>query len=201
MDAHDESYELFRSAIVDRDEKAWAETAARYHPLLIGWAARSQATIPSGESSEDLAAWAIERAWAALSPERFAAFPNLAALLAYLRLCVTTAAIDAARNRAAHEHMGLRSEMKTAVMPEQIALDPFERQALWQLVSGLVKTEAERVVLIERYVFDLPPRNILARHPELFADIAAVYGASRNLCSRLRENSRLQRLRAEGSSV
>ena len=63
-----------------------------------------------------------------------------------------------------------------------------DRAELWQIVSNLVKTEAERVVLVDRFVLDLPPRAILARHPTLFADVATIYAVIRNLCDRLRRN-------------
>ena len=46
------------------------------------------------ESYEDLADHALARAWIALSPARFANFPSLGAVLAYLRACVTAAVVD-----------------------------------------------------------------------------------------------------------
>ena len=52
---------------------------------------------------------------------------------------------------------------------------------------------AERVVLTERFVWNLPPRTILTRHPALFADVMAIYAAIRNLCDRLRRNPELRR--------
>src|SRR5262249_48669944 len=36
-----DSYEVFRRAILDRDEEAWAIIYSRYRSLLIAWAARS----------------------------------------------------------------------------------------------------------------------------------------------------------------
>src|SRR5262249_33810519 len=103
MDTHDDGYDLFRRAVVERDADAWATIAERYRRLLISWAVRCPAAQEAGEFSEDLADRALARAWAALSPERFAAFPSLAALLAYLRTCVAAAAIDAARTQGVHE--------------------------------------------------------------------------------------------------
>src|SRR6187431_2463045 len=38
MQTHDESYELFRRAVVERDAEAWTMLAARYRNLLIIWA-------------------------------------------------------------------------------------------------------------------------------------------------------------------
>ena len=193
MEAYD-GYDLFRRAVVERDTDAWTEIATRYRSLLISWACHSDAKVQSGECSDDLAQWALERAWAALSPARFAEFPNLAALLGYLRTCVTTTAIDAARARAARERVQQRLEVGVVMTPEQIILEGIMRSALWRTVSNLIETRQEYVILVESFVFDLPPRTILTRHPELFTDITAVYTAKRNLFARLQRNHDLRRL-------
>ncbi|MDQ2996368.1 MAG: sigma-70 family RNA polymerase sigma factor, partial [Chloroflexota bacterium] len=70
-----DGYELFRRAIVERDDQAWIESAARYRPLLAAWASRCSASAALAESYDDLADQAFARAWSALSPERFASFP------------------------------------------------------------------------------------------------------------------------------
>jgi hypothetical protein len=84
---HD-GFELFRSAIVERSEEAWQAIYAQYRPLLVAWSYQYRLRVPSEELPEDLADRALARAWAALSPDRFAKFSNLAALLGYLRSCV-----------------------------------------------------------------------------------------------------------------
>ena len=43
-------------------------------------------------------------------------------------------------------------------------------------------------------MFDLPPCVILARHPELYADIDAVYAAKRNLLARLKGSRALREM-------
>ena len=98
---HCNGYELFRRAIVERKDESWAAVAARYRPLMITWAARCPVVHAEGECCEDLADQAFARGWRALTPEGFARFPSLAALLAYLRACVTATTIDAARARSA----------------------------------------------------------------------------------------------------
>jgi hypothetical protein len=191
MEAHQidrsEGYELLRRAIVERDEQAWAESVARYRPLLAAWAARASARARIGERCEDIADQAIARAWAALAPERFAAFPSLGALLAYLRACVTAVVIDGARAQAAHERIAQRLVASAPQSPEQIVLERIGRAELWRLVSSVAETRQERAVLVESLVYDLPPRAILARHPELFADVADVYTVKRRLLRRLRQ--------------
>jgi len=90
-----DGYELFRRAIVEHEDEAWTAIAARYRSLMIAWAARCPALHTAEECCEDLADQAFARAWRALTPERFARFPSLAALLAYLRTCVTATVVDA----------------------------------------------------------------------------------------------------------
>jgi hypothetical protein len=63
---------------------------------------------------------------------------------------------------------------------------------LWRLVSCVAATTQERTLLHECFVLDLPPRRVLDRHPELFADITAVYTAKRNLLERLKRNPELR---------
>jgi DNA-directed RNA polymerase specialized sigma24 family protein len=188
METADDGYELFRLAVEGRDADAWATIAARYRHLMVSWAAKCPAARSVGEQYEDIADRALARAWAALCPERFATFPNLAALLAYLHTCVTSTAIDAARAQAVHERAAQSVERTDPIPPEQAVLERLDRAELWQIAANSVKTEAERVVLVDRFVLDLPPRVILARHPVLFADVATVYTAIRNLCDRLRRN-------------
>lgn len=192
----DDGYELFRRAIVDCDADAWGEIAHSYRAMLIAWTRRCQASELTGEQCEDLADEALARAWRALTPEHFAQFPNLAALMGYLHTCVTTTVIDAARARTAYERRTLRFELahSTVEPPDQLVLEQLGRKELWRLASSVAVGEAERVVLTERFVFDLAPRQIQTRHPALFPDVRKIYETIRNLCARLRRNRDLQGL-------
>jgi DNA-directed RNA polymerase specialized sigma24 family protein len=192
----DDNYELFRRAIVEREAHAWAMIAARYRPLMIAWASHCIALAASGECCGDLADEALARAWMALVPERFASFPSLAALLAYLRSCVVSTVIDAARGRARQEQIFQQGNGETFTCAEEDVLSRLDRIELWELVMSCTKSEIERVVLRERFVYDLPPRIILERHPTLFPGINAVYTTSRNLCDRLRRHKKIAHLYA-----
>src|SRR5262245_64979690 len=155
-----EGYELFRRAIVERDADAWAESAARYRRLMLSWARDSSLRMAVNESYEDLADHALARAWIALSPTRFANFPSLGAVLAYLRACVTAAVVDCARAEAARERMVGKLEVGEAASPEALVLSGLDRAELWRHVGGLIAGEQERVVVVESFVFALPPRTI-----------------------------------------
>ena len=123
-----DGYELFRRAIVERDEQAWIESAARYRPLLAAWASRCSASAALTESYDDLADQAFARAWSALSPERFASFPTLAALLAYMRACVSTTVIDHARSELSRVRLEQAIQADEVATPEQLIMDQFQRQ-------------------------------------------------------------------------
>jgi len=192
-----DGYELFRRAIVERDEQSWIESAARYRPLLAAWASRCSASAALTESYDDLADQAFARAWSALSPERFASFPTLAALLAYMRACVTTTVIDHARSELSRERIAQSIQAEEVTTPEQLIMDQFQRQEVWRLAETAISSEQERVVLRETFVYDLPPRAILRRHPDLFADAHVIYTTKRNLFDRLQRCPELRQVYKE----
>jgi len=192
VDTHDTGYTLFHQAIVDRDAEAWASICTCYQPLLMHWANQSCASMAIDESTMDLADQAFARAWAALTPICFGKFANLAALLGYLRRCVTSVAIDCVRAQTARSRMREQLDEHSVATPEQIVLHDADCRELWHLVSQVVATAQERTILDECFVLDLPPRLILTRHPDLFATIGAVYAAKRNLLERLRRSPELR---------
>jgi hypothetical protein len=196
-DHEQEGYDLFRRAILDRDAEAWADIHQRYRPLLIAWAYRSSARLQAGEYCDDIADQALARAWVALTPESFAEFHTLPRLLSYLRSCVATTAIDCARAHAASQRAQSAATPDTTRSPEQIVMAEVDRSELWRMAFGLTASRAERVVLVESFALDLPPRSIQSRHPQLFADVAAVYSTKRNLFARLQRNRDLLRLSYE----
>jgi hypothetical protein len=196
-----DSYELFRRAIVERDEQAWIDSAARYRPLLAAWASRCSVSAALTESYEDLADQAFARAWSALSPERFAGFPTLAAVLAYMRSCVTTTVIDHARSELSRERIEQSIQADEVITPEQQIIDQFQRQEIWRLAEAGANSQQERVVLRETFLYDLPPRAILRRHPDLFADAHAVYITKRNLFDRLQRCAELRQVYQDWQSA
>lgn len=194
--AQQAGYELFRRAILLHDGDAWTEISAQYRPMLIAWASQCSACGSSDEQCDDIADRALARAWSALTPDRFAQFPSLAALLAYLRACVTATAIDSARAQVIRERAYGKLEISPIATPEQVVLDEIERGDLWRAAIGAAATEQERVVLIEAFLREQPPRAILARHPGLFADIGAVYLTKRHLLGRLQRSPEVRRFLA-----
>lgn len=62
------------------------------------------------------------------------------------------------------------------------------REALWQRLRAHCHGDAEWVVMVERFVRGLPPREILRRHPDLFASVEPVYKTLERVLARLRKD-------------
>jgi hypothetical protein len=82
--------------------------------------------------------------------------------------------------------------IETNPSSQHIASEERARADLWGSAARLARTEQEHIVLVDNFVYGLPPRVILARHPNLFADIRAVYAAKRSLLVRLQRDCVLQ---------
>ena len=188
-------YELFRRAIEQHDAEAWADIAQHYRGLLAAWAAQSSAHAMCAELPGDIADQALARAWAALSSARFSAFPHIATLMAYLRACVRATLIDQVREQAS-QLRAVQSLESTIVSstPEQAVLQELDRTEIWRLIMQITSNLEERIIVRESLVYALPPREIQARHPELFADVGEFYRVKRNLINRFQRNRDLERL-------
>lgn len=196
-----DSYELFRRAILDRDEEAWATIYERYRSLLMAWAARTTVHAYLHGECAEIADQALARAWAALTPDRFAMFPSLAKLLSYLHACVATTAIDSARAQIVRERLAQRLDASAPATPEETVLAAQDRAAFWRTVSALATTPAERVILVDSFVHGLPPREICARHPKIFATAREVSNVKYRLFARLQRNPEVLRLNEDFVSI
>lgn len=187
--------ELFRRAVVERADDAWAAVFAQYGGMVRGWVRQHPAAPTRRDDDDYWANRAFERFWGAVGPERFPAFPGVAALLRYLKLCVGSVLLDEARGRAA-ARVGVFDAAAEASRPapdvaEQAAAG-FGAQALWAAILAETRDAAEERVAYLCFVLDLKPHEVAAGEPGLFAGVADVYRIKRNLIERLRRNDRLR---------
>ena len=192
-----ERYEVFRHAIADRDDEALADIVAWYRPLLIAWAHQKIDTTPIEESCADIADEALARAWSALATSGLDSFPSLAAVLGYLRTCVSSVVVDRVRNQAGSARLLARIETAPQASPEQTMLAELNRVEIWSLIGRHITTEQERIVVDESFTLGLPPRVIVQRHPSIFDDVREVYRIKHNLFDRLRRDDELRELYGE----
>lgn len=187
-------FELFRRAVVLRDQRAWQGIFDQYRSLTLAWVRLHPAAAVIGEDEEYWINRAFERFWVAVPPERFAAFAGLAPLLRYLKLCVHTSLVDALRARRGAEADTL-SERTQDTAPDVASdtVNEMSRDALWQAILDETQSESERHIAYLCLVLDMKPREIVSRFPEQYASAAEVYRIKRNLLDRLARNPRIRR--------
>jgi DNA-directed RNA polymerase specialized sigma24 family protein len=92
-------YELFRRALLERNQRAYECLYTQYQPLVAGWVERHPSFPGADEEVQYFVNRAFEKMWHALGAEKFSRFGDLKALLSYLKLCTHSAVIDFARAR------------------------------------------------------------------------------------------------------
>lgn len=194
------AYELFRRALMTRDEGAWEHIYQHYGPLVDSWVRRSSAFTSSGESSEFFVVAAFTRFWRAIPAERFESFPTLASLLQYLQRCAGCVVIDSVRAQSWGAEM-LPEEAMTGsrtpqTSPDEEAMERVHREEFWTYIDGQLNDEAERVVVFQSFVMGMKPGDIYDQRPDLFAGVNDVYNVKRNVLGRLSRNQELRRMLA-----
>jgi hypothetical protein len=190
------AHELFRRALVERDEIAWEHVYTHYSPLVESWVRRSGAFAGSGESSEFFVGAAFTKFWRAVTPERFATFPTLATLLSYLQLCTGSVVIDSVRAQSWAEMVAeesLPADQMPRVSADDEALERVSRAEFWRYIDAQLNGEVERAVVLGSFVLGMKPGEICDQRPDLFASVADVYNVKRNVLSRLSRNPELRR--------
>ena len=190
------AHELFRRALVERDEIAWEHVYTHYSPLVESWVRRSGAFVGSGESSEFFVGAACTKFWRAVSPERFATF----ATLSYLQLCTGSVVIDSVRAQSWAEMVAddsLPADQAPRGSADDEAIDRVSRAEFWRYIDTQLHCDAERAVVLGSFVLGMKPGEICDQRPDLFASVGDVYNIKRNVLSRLSRNPELrQRLSA-----
>lgn len=189
------AYELFRRALVERDDVAWEYVFNHYRGLVESWVRRSGAFTSSGETSEYFVVSAFMRFWQAVTAERFASFNSLAALLHYLQLCAGCVVIDSVRAQSWAEMMpeeALVYARSTHISPDEEAVERVNRVEFWSYINDLLNDESERVVLYNSFVLGMKPGDIYMQRSDLFGDVNDVYNVKRNVLGRLSRNQDLR---------
>lgn len=190
------AYELFRRALVEGNQRAWEQIYNSYRSMVERWVSRSAAAARSGESAEFLVVETFIRFWRAIPPERFGTFASLAALLQYLRRCASSVAIDSARAGGgdALPEEAIPPDYGASDAPDEETLARLDRAAFWQQIDAHLRDAAERAIIHDSFVSGLKPRDIYARHPDLFASVNDVYAVKRNVLARLSHDPQLRQL-------
>lgn len=190
--------ELFRRAIVKRDEDAWGCIYQQYAPLVLTWVNQHQSAASLlGQDGGALVNASFAKFAQALTPTKMGNFASLAAILKYLKMCVHSVIADELRTRQARQY----EERLDAIEQEPSTEDPAEdvvsglsARSLWQVIQEELNREDERLLIYLAYVHGMKPGEICAQHRQFFPSVEDVYRIKRNVLERLRRNRRLQAL-------
>ena len=189
--------ELFRRAIVKRDEDAWACVYQQYAPLVLTWVTQHQsaAALLGQDGSGPLVNAAFAKFSQALTPAKMQNFDSLAAILKYLKMCVHSVVADEVRARQARQYeetLELIEHEPAADDPADDVVSSISAQSLWQVIQEELSNEDERILIYLAYVQGMKPSEISSQHRRLFPTVDDVYRIKRNVLERLRRNRRLQ---------
>jgi hypothetical protein len=188
-------FEIFQRAVVERNDAAWEAIVAQYRGIVLAYVGQHTAAAFVRESDDYWVNRAFQRFWSAVGPDRFASFPDLPALLKYLKLCVHSVLLDEVRSRRAGTLTSLDEVPETAPAEsdaERSVLGKLAGQQLWMAISQELQNEAEEAVIYLSFARDLKPAQIFQRHPDLFASVDDVYRIKRNVLERLRRNATIR---------
>ena len=189
--------ELFRRAIVRRNDDAWASIYQQYAPLVLTWVNQHQsaAAMLGQDGGAPLVNAVFAKFAQALTPAKMGNFDSLAAVLKYLKMCVHSVIADEVRARQARQY----EETLEAIEQEPASDDPAEDvvasisiQGLWQVIQEELNGEDERLLIYLAYVQGMKPAEICSHHRQYFPAVEDVYRIKRNVLERLRRNRRLQ---------
>ena len=186
-------FELFRRAILERDQSAWEMIYVQYQWLVEGWVKRHSTFEASGEESQYFVNRAFEKIWATLSREQFGRVLNLPALLGYLKTCVNSVIVD--HNRMAGQ-ASLYASVEEPSAPiaedgpyspaiEEQVFDRTFRQAFWDWINSRLHNETERQVVYGSFILGLKPRELYDQFRNMFSEVDEVYRIKQNVLARL----------------
>jgi hypothetical protein len=216
---HDDSYclEIFRRAMLQHDERAWAVLHQRFHETMLGWLRRH----PSGklacqiESEQYYVDRSFERFWRATSHNQALEFSTLGAALYYLKASLNGEIMDTLRShRRAREvalpDVGLsehsswkehESSRQDGGFAEPLADESDDGSELWEAIKSLLTSERELRVAYLLYHCNLKPREIVRYVPDEFDDVQEIYHLGRNIYERLMRNRDQLRWRLGGEEL
>jgi hypothetical protein len=196
-DVRDDTYcfEIFKRAVVQRDDDAWSAIMEQYRGIVLAYVSQHTSARLFREPDDYWINRAFQRFWSAVSPDRFDRFPDLPALLKYLKLCVHSVLMDEVRARRASSATSLDDVPESAPSEtdaERRVISRLSSEQLWAAIARELQSEAEQKVAYFSFARDLKPAEIARRHPSLFRDVADVYRVKRNLIERLRRSAEIR---------
>lgn len=184
-------FELLRRALADDIPEAFVRAYRTYEQLVLAWVYAHSRFHEADETAEFFAGWALRSFYFGVRGAKFASFPSLAHLLAYLKSCVHTAIMQYLRDRLPPPGVSFE------IVGEPIRdVDLTERVAageLWDHISHLLPDERDRLLAHYSFVLGMKPRQIHAAYPQRWRDEREISVALYRIRSLLRADAELRR--------
>jgi hypothetical protein len=181
------SLEIFRRAMLERDNAAWALLEDRFKDFLLGSFRRHPRSEAASrlDSPENYVARAFARFWLAAVHNQQLKFTTLAAALHYLRGCLNSTIVDALRAYSRAKEVALP---EPGFAGEPAVEDHDDGRDLWEAISGFLSSERERRLAYLLYHCNLKPREIVRVCPQEFHEVKEIYRLRRNIVERVRRD-------------
>lgn len=198
-ESYDDSFclELFRRAIVEREEAAWSVIISQYENLVRAWVQRHHSFPMADEDADYFINRSFDNFWSAFSrnPTKLEKFKNLKSLMQYLKLCTFTA-VQTYVERSMPPRQAIFSDIPIETLPESLDSiasvdDNMVAGIVWQYISAAVKTEQEQKIAEDFLLHGMKPQEIWSRHQDLFENVDQVRRVKGNFMTRLRRNKQL----------
>ena len=188
--AYNDQYclEIFRRALLQRDQQAWELIQQRFSDTVRNWLRRHpKSDIASRfESEENYVAQAFERFWQATAHNQQLEFRSLAAALRYLHMCLNGTILDTLRTYSRPQEVPLPEPGSTG---EPLVEDSYDSTELWEVIKSMLSSMREVRVAYLLFHCGLKPREIVLHCPQEFSDVQEVYRLRRNIIERLLRNT------------
>lgn len=189
-------FELFRRAIEQHDQAAWAALERQYHQLMLGWVHAYPAADLAPDELDSTLQEAFERFWRSLTKRGVSEhFAHVGALLKYLRQCVIATILDQQRRAQRRQRLVERiaavpSALLVQSSPEESILHTMHQaeqlQRIRQWLQQSITDPQERRVLALSYEHELTPAQIAEQFPDEFTDAQTVRRIKERVLKRAR---------------
>jgi len=180
--------EIFRRAILLREEEAWSALLSVYRPQVASWLRRQARFYRAPVALPDLVDMVFSRYWKTMTPERFERRSpwSMLQIMAYLRRTTASTLHDACRFQKSW--VNLKDSAKTDPPADEWVLGQMERERFWDAVQKELKDDQERLAIELVYRQGLRPREVARDHPDTFPDAHVVHVVLNRVIRRLRRH-------------
>jgi DNA-directed RNA polymerase specialized sigma24 family protein len=188
-DDGDHCFELFRRAIVDRDQQAWTGVYEQYRRLVAKWVDGSPDQVDERTNR------AFEKFWQAVVPQTFASkFADIGKVMAFLQMCARSVSIDEHRREEKHRLAGDLEgvQASTEDTTASHAMDNIWFEELFKHIEGRLRDDPERRVFHLSFRVGLSPKQIVQQYPDQFSDVTQVRRIKERVVRRLATDPQLQ---------